>query len=156
MSYPGPIIPEVFGTQDKHDDDAQVIDSFFIETDVPPDLKPAAQTIDAPDVEVIKPCTRFLTGELNVDPTWGPTMVLPADAKRKGMEIKVFSPNATLTDGVRVASEIGGLGMAGKVFHGQSMSNALDNHTGAVWIQGFGASGSNAFVVTVEYWSVTE
>src|SRR4051812_47902597 len=45
MSHP----TEPFETQDKHDDDGAVIDSFFIEVDNAPDLKAAEEPIPVPE-----------------------------------------------------------------------------------------------------------
>jgi hypothetical protein len=159
MSYPGPVTPEMFGTQNKSDDDGQVIDSFFIETDSPPNLKEATQPIPAPVATTIPVATKILTKSQSIDPTWGtPTQLLPADVRRKCMGFRVNSPGSVATDGVRIASDIGDLLTAGRVLHGQTLSDALSCHTGAIYAvtTGLGANGAASAVVNVEIWAVTE
>ena len=162
MSYPGPITPPVFGTQNLRDDDGAVIDSFLIETDAPPTLKDATETIDAPAVKEIPKQTKLLTKTQLIDPAWsGPTQILPGDAKRHGVGIRVWSPTLIATDGLRVASDIGDVNSAGIVLHSQTLpGDALSDHTGPVWVLaaslGTTGPGIASAVVYVTVWSVTE
>lgn len=154
MSSPVPI----FGTQDLHDDDGQVIDSFAIEVDNAPDLKPAVTPVPAPEVENPAPATKLLTTSYTLDSTAAPIRVFPDDPNRKGLTIKVVSPTGVATDGIRVASDIGLLSTAGRVFSGQQLSDALMNHTGCIYIVPTGNGGSGNGVsapIVVEAWAVT-
>lgn len=159
MSSPFP----PFGSQDLHDDDGQVIDSFFVETDTPPDLKEAAQPVDAPAVQVPKRTTRIFPRDFLLDPantaTTTPVMLFPADASRKNLGIRVTSPTAVATDGIRVASDLGEVYGGARIFHGQDIANgALTSHTGAVYVLacGNGTNGAPSAPVLVEAWSVSE
>ncbi len=159
MSYPGPVPPKVFETQNLTDDDSKVIDDFLIETNAPPNLKDATQTIPATAATTIPRATRILTKSQSVSPAWGsPTQLLPADPKRKCMGFRVNSPASVATDGVRIASDIGDLLTAGRVLHGQTLSDALSCHTGAIYAitTGAAANGVASDVVNVEVWAVTE
>jgi hypothetical protein len=162
MSYPGPVIPPVFGTQNLRDDDGAVIDSFLIETDAPPTLKDATQTIDAPDVEKIKPQTKLITKTQLIDPAWsGPTQLLPGDANRHGVGIRVWSPTLVATDGMRIASDIGEVNSAGIVLHSQTLpGDALSDHTGPVYALPASLSttgpGVASAIVYATVWAVTE
>lgn len=147
-----------FESQNLKDDDGQVIDSFFIETDTAPDLKPATQPVPPPEVEKPAPATKLLTTSYTLDSTAAPILMFPYDPNRKGLTIKVVSPTSVATDGIRVASDIGLLATAGRVFAGQQLSDALMNHTGSVYIVPCGNGGSGNGVsasITVEGWAVT-
>jgi hypothetical protein len=155
MSYPYPI----FGSQDLHDDDGAVIDSFLIETDAPPDLKQATQPIDPPAVKAPARITRIMTRDMTLDPSWTtPTMLFPADGKRKGLGLRVNSPTAVATDGVRIGSDLGEMNTAGRIFHGQTLTDILSTHTGAVWLLpcGNGTNGVASAPISVEAWAVTD
>jgi len=161
MSYPGPVIPPVFGTENLKDDDGAVIDSFFIETDAPPPLKDAVEPIDNPALPKLKPLTKILTKHQLVDPQWGqsPIQLLPGDVRRKGVGVRVFSPTAVATDGIRLASDIGEVNSAGVIFHGQvDPSNSLNDHNGPIYVMGYSSvtGGVNSAALFVEVWSVTE
>lgn len=161
MSYPGPIIPPVFSTENLKDDDGAVIDSFFIETDAPPVLKDATQTIDKSVTPPIKPLSKVLTKHQLIDPQWGqsPVQLLPGDARRQGVGIRVYSPTLVATDGIRLASDIGEVNSAGIILHGQvDPSNALNNHTGPLYAIGYSIAtgGINSALLYVEVWAVTE
>jgi hypothetical protein len=82
---------DIFGSQKSNDDDGQVIDSFFIETDAPPDLTFATEPI--PPTSKIEPvkCGRLLTGSLSMTTAvfTSPTLILPADANRKQVSLSV-------------------------------------------------------------------
>jgi hypothetical protein len=147
---------EPFGSQDKNDDDAAVIDSFFIETDAPPDIK---QAMEYEPQEALKPppvITRLLTGDITVSPDWTATLLLPSDAKRKSITIRIYSPTAIATDGVRFSDERGNILTSGKLLH--NSDSVFTNHTGALWYIACGAAadGKASAPVSLEYWSVTE
>lgn len=154
MSSPVPI----FGTQNTHDDDGQVIDSFLIETDAPPDLKPAIEPVSPSDVAAPRKTTRILTGVIVVNPTWSASQLIPADANRKGLTLRVKSPTTIATDGIRIASDSGNVNNAGFLLHGESLTDALDNHTGEVFYQSYSLAtgGAASAPVVLMYWSVTE
>ncbi len=147
---------EIFGSQDLKDDDGPVIDSLFIETDAPPNLKDATEPIpDNSDNIPPRKTTRLLTGSQILGTDWAPHRLLPADANRQGINIKVYSPTSVATDGVRFASENGSIYTAGKILHGGSTT--FDNHTGEIWVVPCGnASGLASAPIGIEYWSVTE
>jgi hypothetical protein len=162
MSYPGPLTPEPFSTQNLKDDDGAVIDSFFVETDSPPDLKPAVEPVPAPAIQEPKRNTRILTRSILLNPAnagiTDPIQLFPADASRKGVGIRVVSPTAVVTDGIRIASDPGEIYTAGRIFHGQDIANgALYDHVGPIYILGCGATatGIPSANVTVEAWAVT-
>lgn len=153
--------PQPFETQNLHDDDGQVIDSFFIETDTPPDLKPAAQTVPSAAVEEPAVCTKTLTETLFLDPAiFGPVQLLPEDKNRQGFTLRVSSPTAVATDGIRIASDKGLLSKAGRLFHGQQTNGSWDQHTGPVYIQtckvsdGNGVGAASA-PIAVDWWAIT-
>lgn len=139
MSYPGPIIPEVFGTQDKKDDDGQVIDSLLIETDAPPDLKTATQLVDAPETPKIPRPSRLLTGNITLVSTLvSPVMILPADTNRKSVTLSVLStaasPNA-LVEYVSVADNNGVLNTTSAWnLRNAAIPVTLYDYTGALWV----------------------
>jgi len=147
---------EPFESQNKSDDDAAVIDSFFIETDAPPNPKDAPQPIIVKALKEPAPITRLFTRDITISPDWTPTLLLPADAKRKGINIKVYSPTSVATDGVRFSDEPGDVRNAGKILH--NGSTTFDNHTGAIWYVacGLGTDGKASAPISLEYWSVTE
>jgi len=156
MSNPVPI----FGTENMHDDDGAVIDSFFIETDAPPLLKDATQTIDATAAKEIPVQTKVITKDQLIDPAWvNPTQIFPGDPNRKGLGIRVYSPTSVVTDGVRIASDIGEVNSAGIVLHNQTdPSNAFADHTGPIYVLAASIStgGAASAVVRVEAWAVTQ
>lgn len=129
---------------DVHDDDPGIIDADILEVDKPP--TPIVEHIITPVLSQPKPCTRLLTGTLAVDPTWnGPIPILPADANRKGLILRVTSPTAVATDYVSIADDSGKLetgSSAGKVFHGQvlDLGSGDGGHTGPVYVSTKGAS----------------
>lgn len=147
---------EPLGSQDKKDDDGPVIDSFFIETDAPPDLTQALQPILVKALEEPKRITRLISQSWTIGATWDPFLVLPADPNRKNLNIHVYSPTAVATDGVRFSDERGTVTTGGRILHGGDTS--FTAHTGAVWAlaTGAGANGVASAPVTLEIWSVTE
>ncbi len=151
MSQPMP-----FETADKNDDDGQVIDSFFIETDNPPPIKDAIEPIVVRALPDTAPITRMISKDQNLDPTWqGPTQLLPADAKRKSLSLYVYSPTAVATDGVRFSDDNGASWFGGKVLHNGNIT--LDHHTGPLWVMDAGAvAGRASATVSVQMWAVTQ
>lgn len=89
MSSPVPI----FGTQNLHDDDGAVIDSFLIETDAPPPLTEATQPI--PPTPSIRPTilTKILGGTIlfPVNATPQPYQLTSADENRQQLHFDVTS-----------------------------------------------------------------
>lgn len=152
MSNPVPM----FGTQNLSDDDGPVIDSLFIETDSPPNLADAIEPIPVPATVPPVSTTRLFTGELTLAVDWAPVMILPADPKRKGLYLRVYSPTSVATDGIRIADESSKCITSGKVLHGNDAP--FTNHTGAVYVlpTGNAAGGAASAPITIEYWSTTE
>lgn len=157
MSHP----VEMFGTQNLKDDDGAVIDSFFVETDAPPDMTAATEPIEATPYTPIVVTTKILSQNFLWYPGFSaPYMLLPSDENRRQFHMRVTSPTAVATDGIRWGSDISTVKSAGILFHGQT-SGAVDNHTGAIWVWGVAATdtpGSPVPVsapVVVAVWSVT-
>lgn len=138
MSHP----VEIFGTQDTHDDDGQVIDSLFLETDSPPDIKFAQEPIPKPALDEPTPTTRLISGYTSFPQSAGlPMQMLPADANRKSLTIRIVSQAATpnYNDVVFLADELGKLSyLSGAATNAMPMLNghqiSLDDHTGPVFI----------------------
>lgn len=129
----------MFETQNVHDDDGQIIDSFFIETDAPPVLKDATQPITPTPTENPKKIRRLLTGSVLMSSgVFGsPHQVLPADPNRKSVTLAVLStaaaPNA-YNEYVIVSDENGKVS-AGSGFNLRGPDNPLiiPDYTGAIW-----------------------
>lgn len=138
MSSPVPM----FGLQNLTDDDGTVIDSFFVETDTPPDLKDAIQPIVVPAISVPPVTTRLLTGyQVLTTAMLDPIQLLPADANRLQFKMWVTSLAAvpSVEDYVLASDEkskcnagSGSSGSAQRLRHGREWS--LDVHTGAIWV----------------------
>lgn len=129
MSSPVPI----FGTQDLHDDDAAVIDSYLIETDAPPDMTAAEQPIPPTPDKGITTTTRLISTELIWRTAFTePQLLLPADSNRTQYHIRVISQSSSTTDGIRIASNKNEARYGARVQAGQT-TGAIDNHTGAIW-----------------------
>jgi hypothetical protein len=153
-------LTEVFGTQNVHDDDGQVIDSLFIEVDDAPDLKPAAETVYPPAEEQKRKTTRILSTSQIVTPIMTPILFLPEDANRRGVTIQVFSLTAVGGDGVQIASDLGLLSISPVLTHANPrITDALMEHTGPIYIQpaSLGATGIGVLSapVLVQAWAVT-
>ena len=145
-----------FESQNVKDDDGSVIDSFFIESDTPPDLKFATQPIPVDVLEDPVKNTRIISKDELIDYTWTtPYAVLPADANRKSLNVYVYSPTAVATDGVRLSDENGTIYTAGKLLHNGTIE--LTHHTGALWVLPCGAAAGNtaSAPVRLQVWSVT-
>lgn len=149
--------PEPFETQNLRDDDAKVIDDFFIETDSPPDLSLLNMPIVVKQLKDPPRVTRMLSSELILDPAaqQTPTQLLTADMNREYLFLRVESSNATATDGIRFSDDQGTVKTGGKVLHGKTLQ--MDPHTGPiyVWTCGAGANGVASAAVSVSYWAVT-
>lgn len=160
MSNPYP----PFGSQDLHDDDGAVIDSFLIEVDNPPDLKDAQEVVDTPKTKIPPRLSRILTRDYLFtpanDPNNTPIQLLPSDPNRKGVGIRVWSPTLVVTDGIRLASDLGDLLSGGQVLHTQTPpGDSMNNHTGALYAVTTSAlpvGGPASAPVRVWVWSVTE
>lgn len=154
MSDPYPI----FGSQDLHDDDGAVIDSFFVEVDNPPDLRMMEEPISIPtEVEPVEP-TRLITGYQVFAAAGLPIMVLPADARRVGLNLRCVSQFATpnFNDCVFIADDQGKLSyVAGPSAQAVPLVNNhatdMDKHTGAV----FAVAGPNIQGPVMLMWTAT-
>ena len=164
MSYPGPITPKPFETEDLHGDDASIIESYDIEIDAPPKLSDATQPIPPSAVAQPVKYTRVLTRSETIQPTWSPTMLFPSDPNRKNMTIRVTSLGADgtgttpiATDGIRISSDSGDILSAGVLLSGQSMSDCMTDHNGAVYVvaTGTGTGGASQYNVRIDAWTVT-
>lgn len=154
MSQPLP-----FETQNTHDDDGQVIDSFFIETDAPANLPDAQEPILVKFLPEPKPTTRIISGSFSFNQTdanagnYAPMQILVPDANRQDLTIKVYSSATTVTDFVFIAGENGLLNSqsAGKLRAG-SADFDLSGHTGSVY-----ALPGNALTAAIEisWWATT-
>lgn len=147
-----------FESQNVQDDDGQVIDSFLIETDAPPNLEDALEPIVIPAQVEVPRTTRIFSKEMVFQPAWDATLLLPADHNRKSLNIYVYSTAATpvVTDGVRLCDEKGSmLTTAGKLLHGGNID--LIGHTGALYAipAGNAAGGLASDNVAIEYWGVS-
>lgn len=135
MSSPVPM----FGTQNLKDDDGPVIDSFFIETDNPPNMETALEPVPAPPKENPPRPDRLLTGTFTVSQGGftSPVMVLPADANRKSLTLAAMSAaaTATFTDFVLISDENGIAGNPTGAFRLRPIQGAvfMDGYTGAIW-----------------------
>jgi hypothetical protein len=146
---------EIFETQNVRDDDGEVIDSFFKEVDNPPDLKELQSPIVVKALIEPKPITRFISGEVIIAPSWTVIQLLPADANRKNFTLKVYSPTAVATDGIRMSDENGNILTSGKILHGDDISTF--EHTGPVYVIGCGngTNGAASAPVSLNFWSIT-
>jgi hypothetical protein len=141
MSYPY----EIFGSQDTKDDDGQVIDNFFIETDAPPKLDLAVEPIPASPKENPVKMGRLLTGSVSMTLAvfTSPTQILPADPNRKSLVVSAFSsaasPNAYV-ECVEISDENGKVsGTAGFNLRPIQGAVVINDYTGAIWaMPGYG------------------
>jgi hypothetical protein len=143
---------EPFESQNLKDDDGQVIDSFLIETDAPPPLSEALEPIVVKGETKVDKYTRLLSGEVTMGIDWEPVQILPVDATRLDLVLRVYSPTAIDTDGIRFSDERGLVRTGGKVLHGDMLN--LADHTGAVWVIPAGdSSGLASAPVSIEWWA---
>ena len=161
MSHPY----EIFGSQNVHDDDGPVIDSFLIETDAPP--KPEPEPIPAtPDDKPIR-TTRILSGFALYDITQvEPFQLLPPDANRQQFEMRVTSQagTPTLADYILWSDEKGKLqlpadgslpntGQYGRVHTTPAPPLTLDVHTGAIWVR---INPLQTAIMEISWWATTK
>jgi hypothetical protein len=150
MSHPYPM----FGSQDLNDDDAAVIDSYLVETDAPPDMKPAEQSIPANAGTPIAVTTKFIAREQILTPTMDPVQLLPADANRKNLYIRIYSPTSQAGDAVRIGQTASEAIMGARLLQGDAP--VIGEHTGAVYAYPQSVTGTtNSANVGVEFWAVT-
>jgi hypothetical protein len=154
-SYPDFGAPKIAG--DPHDDDGQIIDVNFAQTDAPADLQAdqPAVTHATPPRRTTQVLSGFQVIDLNSLNT--PIQLAGADPDRKDCIVKVNGSG--VTDAIRIADAqnklmypaAGGTsGLGGKIFTGGTW-NPTD-HTGAVWVIGTDISAP----VTVSFWMVTD
>jgi hypothetical protein len=164
VSYPGPITPKPFETEDLKGNDNAIIESYDIEIDAPPNLKDATQPI--PSTKVAQPVkyTRILTRSITIQPTWTPLPLFPSDPNRKNMTIRVASLGSDgtgntpiATDGIRLTSDVGEITTAGIIVHGQTITDCFGDHNGPLYIlaTGTAANGAAQYNVRVDAWAVT-
>jgi hypothetical protein len=129
---------EVFGSQDLKDDDGAVIDSFFVETDAPPNPADAPQPITVLSLPTPPKPGRLLGGNQSFTTAFtSPVLVLPADAKRKSITLSVLSSAASpaaLVEYLSIADESGKCGTSAgwNLRHGKDPVTLID-YTGAIW-----------------------
>lgn len=147
-----------FESQNLKDDDGPVLDSLFIETDTPPDLKALQDPIIVKQLKDPPVITRIVSGELTIDPAkdWGPQQIIVSDARRKYLFMRVESPTAIATDGFRVSDDQGTVKKSGIVLHGKTIQ--MDPHTGTVYVYpaSTSQSGIASAPVSISWWAVTE
>lgn len=145
MSSPLPI----FGSQDLKDDDGQVVDSFLIETDAPPDLKQVVEPIPVLTPVAQKFPTTLVTGfQIVTAGMTDPFPLFPPDLNRVFGKVRITSLNATpdLNQWVLVATDKSLLtndaatginarsGVSYRARQGQAID--IDSHTGGLWVVG--------------------
>lgn len=139
-----PDTPDGLYVGDYKDDDGQVIDSFFIETDAP--AEPQVEAIrQRPLADSIKP-TRMLNDTVVLKVGDAPYMLLPADANRKSLTMLMTTPSgsATASDYVNIADNVGNVSLAQQAgttsgvtrMRAWATDHTLVGHTGPVWISG--------------------
>jgi hypothetical protein len=130
---------EIFGSQNLSDDDGPVIDSLFIETDSPPDMKAATEPIPATSQKQPISCGRLLTGSLSMTLAvfTSPTQILPADPNRKSLVLTAFSSAASptaLVEYIEISDENGKVaGSSGFNLRPGKDPITLTDYTGALW-----------------------
>jgi hypothetical protein len=125
---------------DTADTDAETIDNQveqMADTPSPDDLP--TTNFERPDLP--EPMSRLVTATKTVAAAWGPVLLLPADARRKSLQ--VWAASDTPTDYVRIADDPGKtmfLDGAAALYSGQALS-LPSAHTGPVWVNATGAAG---------------
>lgn len=140
-----PFMP--FESANNADDDGQVIDSFLIETDTPPNILDALNELNTGLRERLqepKITSRMLAGNMSfgigANYFTAPTMILPADANRSSLTLSVFSSAASpsaLVEYLSMADENGKCltSAAMNLRHGRNDPVSLAGYTGAVYVQ---------------------
>ncbi len=150
MSNPVPI----FGTQNLQDDDAQVVDSYLIETDAPPDMASAREPIDKTPDTPIAVTTKFLSSEQVLTPSMTPVMLFPADKNRKNLYVRIVSPTSQAGDAIRIGQTAAEAVNGARVVQGDTP--LITDHTGALYAYPQSITGAaNSANINVEYWAVT-
>ncbi len=144
---------EPFESQNVTDDDGQVLDSLFIETDAPPPLVDAQEPIVVKGIQDAPKITRLFSIEQVLQPDWDVYQILPSDANRKNLTIYVYSPTDVANDGVRFADERALARNGAKILHGNYID--LTEHTGPLYVIATGSSGVASAAVAVEVWAVS-
>lgn len=120
-------------TGDNADDDAAVVDSFFIETDAPP--TPVIEAIPSIALSKPTPSTVLRTGAVVADTSYQPYIIINADPNRKELRIEGYSSASPVTfnDYVFLAMDPGLLTpqSAYRLRHGITIN--LDEHTGPIY-----------------------
>ena len=138
MSAPYP----PFGSENVTDDDGQVLDSFFVETDNPPDLRLAQEPIPIlPRVTPEYP-TKLFTGFQVIFANTDPFRLFQADVRRVDGKIYVASLNATpdLNQYVYVSEQRSAIppsALSGNVLRARpGKSIDIESHSGELWVMG--------------------
>jgi hypothetical protein len=153
--YPAYGPPKIAG--DPHDDDGQIIDEMFVNTDAP-----APMQADTPAVTHVTPPRRptlLLSGfqVIDLNNLNTPFQIAGADPDRIDTLVQLNGANAV--DSIRIAdaenklfypAAAGTSGLAGRLFVNKEWHPTL--HTGAIWVIGTDISAA----VTVSYWMVTK
>lgn len=137
MSSPVPI----FGLENLHDDDSQVMDDLYSQTNTPPPIAEAIQPITIPGKPELPITSRILAGTESITTTTTAYRLLPADANRTEFQCVMTVPTGTagVDDYLLVSDE------SGKVTNGSTQGAFrvrpgvgwdLDSHTGEIWIAG--------------------
>jgi hypothetical protein len=148
-----PETPDNLYVGDVRDDDAQVLDSFFIETDAP--ATPILEPIKSTPLRETPPETRILADTRVINVGDQPFRLLPADPNRKSFKIVMVTPtgSATQFDYINLSDNVGNVSQALNTGSGSGCTRVrawaadwtLDGHTGPVWV-----SGSNGQTLPLE------
>lgn len=147
----------MFESQNLKDDDGNVIDSFFIETDTPPNPADAPQPIFVPAPTIPVPATRLLTGTMQITALMDAVMILPADTNRSSVNVQVYTTAASPTavgEYVTLADEPGKCNTSGAwTLRSGKDPYSLSNHTGPVFVKGSPTLSAN---MELTWWAVTK
>ena len=158
MSMPFPI----FGEANNHDDDGQVIDSLFIETDAPPDLHAAVEPIPIISLHDRPRYDRLDTNTVIFAVGGAPQQILAPDKNRTHLRIDVrsYSGSVVVNDYIVIADEFSkcssqvmsqGTARIRPGFNASGGYN-IDDYTGALWA----APGANVSgIIEITYTAVT-
>lgn len=140
MSNPYPSADATFGplhVGNTQDDDPQVIDSFLVEVDAPPDPKDLIGPINPLPLVQPEPTTRLITNTYIMDSSWVPFRLLTADAGRVQLRLRVMSTAATpsVTNDFLIVGYDPSFIVPGSGFRmWNGVAADLDEHTGDLWI----------------------
>jgi len=122
--------PNLAGDQD--DNDAAILDSL-VESQAEPPTPGQKPTVRLSPRSDPLPITRLMTGSVKMLTGFLPIMLLPSDAKRKRLTIRVQS--ATAADYAIFSDDAGKVQYeSGAAPCYQSVPLTLDDHTGPVWV----------------------